>query len=85
MGSPVADYLRANKQAISDDWERAVVPDLEQLAKLDRAALLDHLAEVLDALASWVDGLPDDAERLFSALADGHALQRLGFGIACRC
>jgi len=81
MSSLVAEYLRANKQAISDEWERAVLPDLAQLTKLDRGAVIDHLPEVLDALAAWLEGSGEDAERLFSALTDGHALQRLGYGI----
>ena len=81
MSSAIAEYLRTHKQSIWDDWERAVVPDLKELAQLERAVLIDHLPEVLDALAAWVEGTSNEAERLFSALADGHALQRLGFGI----
>jgi signal transduction histidine kinase len=81
MSSLVAEYVRKNKQAISDDWERAVVRDLKELAKLDRAALIDHMPEVLDALAAFVEGDDAHAERLFSALADGHAQQRIAFGI----
>jgi signal transduction histidine kinase len=77
----IAVHLRDHKQAISDDWERAVIADLTELARLDRGALIDHLPEVLDGLAAWVDGRTADAELAFSALADGHAIQRLGFGI----
>src|SRR5688500_13594373 len=79
--SAVADFLRTNKQAISDQWERDASSTLAPLAGLSRPALLDHLPEVLDALATWVDSVAQAEERIFDALADGHALQRLGFGI----
>jgi signal transduction histidine kinase len=79
--SAIAAYIRTQKQAISDDWERAVRSDLEELAHMDKGALLDHLPEVLDGLASWIEGSTDEADVAFAALADGHALQRLGFGI----
>jgi signal transduction histidine kinase len=81
VASAVAEYIRNHKQAIADDWERVVVADLVELAKLERGALIDHLPEVLDGLAAWVEGNTEVAEASFAALADGHALQRLGFGI----
>jgi signal transduction histidine kinase len=81
MTRAFAQYLRARKQEIADDWERAVVRDLKELVRLDRGALLDHLPEVLDGLAAWIEGRAADAEAAFAALATGHALQRLGFGI----
>jgi signal transduction histidine kinase len=81
MPSAIAEHLRLHKQEIADAWERAVVDDLKQLASLERAVLLDHLPEVLDALATWIERASSDAEPLFAALADGHALQRLGFGV----
>src|SRR5688500_10636078 len=79
--SLVAEYLRSHKQSIADDWERAVTADLKALTRLDRGALLDHLPEVLDALAAFIEGGADEAERLYHALADGHAMQRLAFGV----
>ena len=79
--SAIAESIRAQKQAITADWEGAVRGDLQALAKLDRGALIDHLPEVLDGLACWVEGRTDEAEVAFAALADGHAIQRLGFGI----
>lgn len=77
----VAEYIRAHKQAIVDDWERTVLSDLKELARLERGALIDHLPEVLDGLGAWIEGRTEDAETSFAALADGHALQRLGFGV----
>jgi signal transduction histidine kinase len=81
MASAVAHYLRAHKQAISDQWEKEASGTLASLAGLSRPALLDHLPEVLDALATWVESTALVENRIFDALADGHALQRLGFGI----
>jgi signal transduction histidine kinase len=77
----VSRYIRTHLQQITFDWERAVRSDLKELAKLDRGALIDHLPEVLEGLAVWVEGRTAAAEVAFAALADGHALQRLGFGI----
>lgn len=79
--SPAAAYLREHRLAITQEWERAVVADLRQLASLSRGALLDHLPEVLNGLAAWLEGDTEAAERGFVQLADGHAIQRLGFGI----
>jgi signal transduction histidine kinase len=79
--SPIATYIRTHKQQLSDEWERAVVADRKELTSLDRGALLDHLPEVLNGLAAWMEGRKEEADRCFAALADGHALQRLGFGI----
>lgn len=81
MASAVADVLRTHKQAISDHWERVASGALPPLAGLSRPALLDHLPEILDALATWVESATEAGEHVFDALADGHALQRLGFGI----
>ncbi len=79
--SAVADYLRTHTQQITSEWSSAVVEDLRQLAPLERGTLIDHLPEVLNGLAAWVEGRTEEAESAFAALADGHALQRLGFGI----
>lgn len=81
MTRSLAEYLRAHIAEISADWEREVVADLKVLAKLERGALLDHLPEVLNGLAAWIEGRGEEADVAFLALADGHALQRLGFGI----
>jgi signal transduction histidine kinase len=79
--SPKATYIKDHAQAITSAWEHAVLTDLSQLASLERGALLDHIPEVLNGLALWVDGRREDAERSLSALADGHAPQRLAFGV----
>jgi signal transduction histidine kinase len=77
----VAEEIRSSKQAIIDAWTASVLADLRDLTRLERGALIDHLPEVLDGLAAWVEGRTELADLAFSALADGHALQRLGFGI----
>lgn len=77
----VSALLREGKEHIAAAWETVVRRELPQLGRLDRAELFDHLPEVLDALADWVDGDEVRGSRAFSALAHGHALQRLGFGI----
>lgn len=77
----VAAYLRAHKQQIGGDWEDAVRRDHEPLRGLSRPALIDHLPEVLDGIAAWIEGDKTTAHAAFQALAEGHALQRLGFGV----
>ena len=79
--SPISERLREHKQAISDKWEVAVRAELAPLRALDNPALCDHLPELLEALALWVDGDAAAAKPGFDALADGHAVQRLGYGI----
>lgn len=81
---PVANHLRTSKQAIADAWEQEVARELPDVAALDRAALLDHLPEFLDGLALWIEGDSRQARIGFDALADGHAVQRLGYGIDLR-
>jgi signal transduction histidine kinase len=80
-GSAVAAYVRANKQAICEAWEVEVSQQLEELRALSRPAIIDHLPEVLGAIADWIDGREGEAMLGFKALADGHALQRLGHGV----
>jgi len=63
------------------DWEQAVIKDLKELTGLDRATLIDHLPELIEGLAAWLEERWSDADTAFVALADGHALQRLGVGI----
>jgi signal transduction histidine kinase len=78
--NPISARLRARKQAISDTWETAVRRQIPSLRPLDSHALCDHLPEVLESLARWVEG-DADAAKGFDALAEGHAVQRLGYGI----
>lgn len=81
MANQISAWLREHKQSISDAWEVAVRAELPPLRGLDNHALCDHLPEFLDALAVWVEGDVDAAKPGFDALADGHAVQRLGYGI----
>jgi signal transduction histidine kinase len=37
--------------------------------------------ELLEGLAAWIEGEEEAAQRAFDALLDGHAVQRLGFGV----
>ena len=79
--SEVAAYLRAHKQEIGLAWEADVTANLAKLRELSRPALIDHVPEVLDAIAAWIEGRHIEAELGFQALADGHALQRLAWGV----
>ncbi|MDB4961081.1 MAG: sensor histidine kinase [Myxococcales bacterium] len=78
---PVAAHLRSHVDRISDAWVRAIGARLPHLQRLERAALVDHLPELLFGLASWVEGDEQAGRRGFEALAQGHALQRLGHGV----
>lgn len=80
-GNPVAAYLRTHKDALCRAWEAEVTEQLVSLRRLPRPTLIDHLPEVLEAIARWIDGDEPQALIEFKALADGHALTRLGFGI----
>lgn len=65
---------------VADQWE-ARARQLPELAHMTRPVLFDHLFELLEGLAAWIDGNEDVAQRGFDALLDGHALQRLGHGV----
>jgi signal transduction histidine kinase len=77
----VAEFLRTEQTRIAELWEEEVRRDLPALSGMTRPVLLDHLPEFLDGLASWILGNKDNAERAFQALVEGHALQRLGYGV----
>jgi len=79
--STVSDFLRSQQTRIAQRWEEEVRADLPALSPVSRPVLIDHLPEFLDGLADWIDGNTDQAERAFSQLAEGHALQRLGYGV----
>ena len=76
-----AEYIRSHKREISNDWERAIIAEFHELAVLSRGVLLNKVPEVLEALAAWMEGRTDEANGTLAALADDHAVQRLGFGI----
>jgi len=78
---PIAESLRRNKERIVERWEREARAELPALARLTRPALLDHAYELLLGLAAWIEGDTAEAQRGFEALVQGHALQRLGYGV----
>jgi signal transduction histidine kinase len=77
----VSDFIRSQQARIADLWEVEVRRDLPALRTLSRPVLRDHMHEFLDGLADWIDGRTEIAEVAFSHLAEGHALQRLGYGV----
>ncbi len=77
----VSNHLRNDVDEIAQHWEHAVLGRLPHLQLLDRRVLLDHLPEFVFGLAAWVEGDEDAGRRGFEALAEGHAVQRLGHGI----
>src|SRR5688572_3246714 len=81
MSSGISDFLRSQQERIALRWEEEVRADLPALRPMTKPVLFDHLPEFLDGLANWIDGNNEDAERAFSRLAEGHALQRLGYGV----
>jgi signal transduction histidine kinase len=79
--NPISTQLRNRRQAISDTWESRIRAELPKLRVFDGHALCDHLPELLEALARWVEGDFEEARPGLEALADGHAIQRLGYGV----
>jgi signal transduction histidine kinase len=79
--NPVACYIRAEVDTIVHAWEVAVTQRLPQLRRLDRAVVIYHLPEFLIGLAAWLDGDEVEVRHEFDELVQGHALQRLGYGI----
>jgi len=77
----VSDFLRGEQREIAERWEEEVRRELPALRDLSHPVLFDHLHEFLDGLADWIDGRIELAEKAFSRLAEGQALQRLGYGV----
>jgi signal transduction histidine kinase len=77
----VADFIRTNEARIATLWEDEVRAELPALKNMSRPVLLDHLQEFLEGLANWLEGKTEDADRAFHNLVEGHALQRLGYGV----
>jgi signal transduction histidine kinase len=76
----IASFLRHEQATIAVLWEREVRADQPAIAP-SRPVLSDHLAQVLDGLADYIDGNVDRAEEAFGALVEGPALARLGYGV----
>jgi signal transduction histidine kinase len=79
--SPISSHLRERQVQIAAVWASVVRAELPSLAQLDDTSLVDHLYELLDGLANWVDGNTQAARVGFAALIQGHAVQRLQRGI----
>lgn len=77
----VSEFLRTRQNEICALWEDEVRREVPLVRTTSRPVLRDHMHEFLDGLANWIDGRTEDAERGFSRLAEGHALQRLGYGV----
>jgi len=77
----LASILRRRSSEIAIRWEETVRQEVPALNQLSRAALVDHLPEFLDALASWIEGDVGEAFEGFRILAEGHALQRQTAGV----
>jgi len=80
--NPVSDFLRREAVRLTALWEQDARATLPPLASMTRPMLIDHLPELLDGLAAYVEGDQKRADRGFDALVLGHALQRLGYGVA---
>ena len=80
MKDLVADHIRRSIPRIVEQWE-IKAREMPELREMSRPVLLDHLFEVLDGLAAWIEGDERAARSGFDALVDGHALQRLGHGV----
>jgi hypothetical protein len=77
----VGVVLRQEKHAIAARWAQSVVADVQELANLDRGLRVEHVSEVLDGLADWLEGKHRVRRGGIVAIAEGHALQRLAFGL----
>jgi len=77
----VADFIRRNETRIAELWEDEVRRELPAQRSMTRPVLHDHLPEFLDGLADYIEGNTEQADRAFSNLVEGHALQRLGYGV----
>ena len=76
----VATFLRDNEAKISARWIEEVCSDRPAQFTC-RPVLEAQLPEFIEGLASWVEGNTEAAESAFARLADGQAIERLGYGV----
>ncbi|HSD88841.1 MAG TPA: HAMP domain-containing sensor histidine kinase [Kofleriaceae bacterium] len=77
----VADFIRSSAARIAELWEEEARRELPAPRSMSQPVLLDHLPEFLDGLADYIEGNIEQADRAFANLVEGHALQRLGYGV----
>jgi signal transduction histidine kinase len=77
----IGRQLIAGRKEIVEEWRHRVsaIPDL---ARLPPSVIVDHMPEFLYELAWASAGDSEAARRAYERLVSGHALQRLGFGVA---
>lgn len=79
--SQLAEFLRSHRDAILAKW-RSAVADRPTSQGLTLEALIDHIPELLDAIAETGEAhLVDSRSRLDTETAEQHALTRLGEGL----
>jgi signal transduction histidine kinase len=79
--SQLAEFLRSHRDVILEKW-RAAVADRPASQGLTLEALIDHIPDLLDAIAETGEAhLVDKRSRLDTATAEQHALTRLGEGL----
>jgi PAS domain-containing protein len=79
--SQLAEFLRTHRDAILERW-RAAVEDRPASQGLSLDALIDHIPDLLDAIAdTGEEHLADGSARLDTETAERHALERLAEGL----
>jgi signal transduction histidine kinase len=81
MAGAISTFIRAHADDIVREWIARARREIPEGRSLSRPALIDHLPELISAVADWVDDDRDAARRGFDRLAEGHAVQRLGYGL----
>lgn len=69
----VAELLRGDQERLAKLWELEVGGE--------RAVLREHVPELLEGLAAWVEGATERANKAFSVIVEIPALQALGYGV----
>jgi signal transduction histidine kinase len=79
--SQLAEFLRTHRHDILDRWRKAV-EDRPAAQGLSPTALIDHMPDLLDAIAETGEAhVFDHRSRLDTETAERHALERLGEGL----
>jgi signal transduction histidine kinase len=77
----LSEHLRSHKREIAETWRSKARAELAELRVLDETNLIDHLPEFIDGLAKWTESAAGPVDPAFGSLLEGHALQRLEYGI----
>lgn len=77
----VIETIRTRRAQITEAWRKRV-STLPNVSRIPSPSVADHIPEFLHELATWLAGKTESPSQAYGRLVQGHALQRLSYGIS---